>query len=195
MVPLRASSRRRSGSRKPTGNWTRCTPTAGLPNSPAWSDPGGRVAVLVRAVDIPAWDSLPLRPELRAKLAARPSAGVTAGGCADPSLYRRFWATGFAQVHASFSVGDMDALGELFAEDIVWHAPGRHAFGSGGLTRQRSRPFRSCRTGRCRRTRLRGCTPPRCWVLRTADRPRAKAASIQPQGSPRGRCARNRFGS
>jgi SAM-dependent methyltransferase len=58
--------------------------------------PGGRVAVLVRAVDIPAWDSLPLRPEVRAKLAARPSAGVTAGGCADPSLYRRFWAAGFA---------------------------------------------------------------------------------------------------
>lgn len=58
--------------------------------------PGGRVAVLVRAVDIPAWDSLPLRPELRAKLAVRPSAGVTAGGCADPSLYRRFWAAGFA---------------------------------------------------------------------------------------------------
>jgi SAM-dependent methyltransferase len=60
--------------------------------------PGGRVAVLVRAVDIPAWDSLPLRPELRAKLAARPSAGVTAGGCADPSLYRRFRAAGFAHV-------------------------------------------------------------------------------------------------
>jgi SAM-dependent methyltransferase len=60
--------------------------------------PGGRVAVLVRAVDIPAWDSLPLRPELWAKLAARPSAGVTAGGCADPSLYRRFWAAGFAHV-------------------------------------------------------------------------------------------------
>jgi SAM-dependent methyltransferase len=60
--------------------------------------PGGRVAVLVRAVDIPAWDSLPLRPELRAKLAARPSAGVTAGGCAGPSLYRHFWAAGFAHV-------------------------------------------------------------------------------------------------
>ena len=60
--------------------------------------PGGRVAVVVRAVDIPAWDSLPLRPELRTKLAARPSAGVTAGGCADPSLYRRFWAAGFTHV-------------------------------------------------------------------------------------------------
>jgi hypothetical protein len=42
MVPLSASSRRRSGSRKPTGNWTRCRPTAGLPNSPAWSDLGVR---------------------------------------------------------------------------------------------------------------------------------------------------------
>ena len=52
------------------------------------------MAVLVRAVDIPAWDSLPRRPELRAKLAARPSAGVTAGTCADPSLYRRFQAAG-----------------------------------------------------------------------------------------------------
>jgi SAM-dependent methyltransferase len=60
--------------------------------------PGGRAAVLVRAADIPAWDSLPLRPQLRAKLAARPSAGVTAGGCADPSLYRRFRAAGFAHV-------------------------------------------------------------------------------------------------
>ena len=69
--------------------------------------PGGRVAVLVRAVDIPAWDSLPLRPALRAKLVARPSAGVTTGACADPSLYRRFRAAGFAPV----------AMGPRFAID------------------------------------------------------------------------------
>ena len=60
--------------------------------------PKGRVAVLVRAVDIPAWDSLPLRPELRAKVAARPTGGVTAGVCADGSLYRRFRAAGFRDV-------------------------------------------------------------------------------------------------
>jgi len=60
--------------------------------------PGGRVAVLVRAADIPPWDSLPLRSELRSKLAARPSAGVTPGACADPSLYRRFPAAGFAPI-------------------------------------------------------------------------------------------------
>ena len=60
--------------------------------------PGGRVAVLVRTEDIPTWDSLPLRPELRAKLSARGRAGVTTGGCADATLYRRFRARGFADV-------------------------------------------------------------------------------------------------
>jgi SAM-dependent methyltransferase len=60
--------------------------------------PGGRVAVLVRADDLPSWDSLPLGSALRAKLRARTAAGVTAGGCADPSLYRRFRAQGFTGV-------------------------------------------------------------------------------------------------
>ena len=60
--------------------------------------PGGRVAVLVRTEDIPAWDSLPLSPALRAKVRARAGAGVTAGGCADASLYRRFRAQGFTDV-------------------------------------------------------------------------------------------------
>jgi hypothetical protein len=54
--------------------------------------------VLVHAVDIPPWDSLPLRPELRSKLAARPTAGVTAGTDAEPSLYRRFTAAGPGRV-------------------------------------------------------------------------------------------------
>jgi SAM-dependent methyltransferase len=47
--------------------------------------PGGRVAVLVRAVDIPAWDSLPLRPELRAKLTARPKRGSRPEGAPTPA--------------------------------------------------------------------------------------------------------------
>jgi SAM-dependent methyltransferase len=54
--------------------------------------PGGRVAVVVRAVDVPAWVNLPLSPELKAKV-SRPGlfgAGVAPGGCADASLYRRF---------------------------------------------------------------------------------------------------------
>jgi hypothetical protein len=60
--------------------------------------PGGRIAVAVRASDIPYWDSLPLRPELRAKLAARKGAGAAARGCADASLYRRFRTLGLTAV-------------------------------------------------------------------------------------------------
>jgi ketosteroid isomerase-like protein len=32
----------------------------------------------------------------------------------------------FKQVHAAFMRGDMNALGDLVAEDIVWHTPGRN---------------------------------------------------------------------
>jgi ketosteroid isomerase-like protein len=33
----------------------------------------------------------------------------------------------FRQIHASFSAGDLDALSELFAENIIWHTPGRNS--------------------------------------------------------------------
>jgi SAM-dependent methyltransferase len=58
--------------------------------------PGGRVAVIVRAVDMPSWVNLPVGAGVRAK-ADRPgmaSGGVAAAGCADASLYRRFRAAG-----------------------------------------------------------------------------------------------------
>lgn len=60
--------------------------------------PGGRIGVVVRAIDLPFWDSLSLPPEPRAKLTARPGAGVSPGGCADASLYRRFRALGLKEV-------------------------------------------------------------------------------------------------
>ena len=50
------------------------------------------------ALTFPDDRGLPLRPELRAKVAARPTGGVTAGVCADGSLYRRFRAAGFRDV-------------------------------------------------------------------------------------------------
>jgi SAM-dependent methyltransferase len=53
--------------------------------------PGGRVGVIVRAVDMPSWVNLPLGPGVRAK-ADQPgmvSGGVAAAGCADTGLYRR----------------------------------------------------------------------------------------------------------
>ena len=63
--------------------------------------PGGRVAVIVRAVDIPAWINLPESVELRAKLSVPGlfGAGVAAGGCADASLYQRLSAAGLVRLN------------------------------------------------------------------------------------------------
>jgi SAM-dependent methyltransferase len=62
--------------------------------------PGGRVAAIVRATDMPSWVNLPLRPAVRAK-ADQPgmtSGGVAPAGCADTSLYRRFHAAGLTRL-------------------------------------------------------------------------------------------------
>jgi SAM-dependent methyltransferase len=62
--------------------------------------PGGRVAVVVRAVDMPSWVNLPLGAAVRTK-ADQPgmvSGGVAAAGCADASLYRRFRSAGLTRL-------------------------------------------------------------------------------------------------
>ena len=58
--------------------------------------PGGRVGVVVRAVDMPSWVNLPLDPKLKAKVDTPGiiGGGVSPQGCADASLYRRFHALG-----------------------------------------------------------------------------------------------------
>jgi SAM-dependent methyltransferase len=97
--------------------------------------PGGRVAVIVRALDIPWVVNVPLRPEVKAK-AEIPRGFVGTQGCADASLYRRFHQTGltrvqmwpqfatFEQPHtpqAQFAYGAI--LGALTAEEAQeWHA-------------------------------------------------------------------------
>jgi SAM-dependent methyltransferase len=63
--------------------------------------PGGRVAAIVRSLDLPWWVNLPVSAELRAK-AGRPGsigAGAAAGGCADASLYHRFEAAGLVELN------------------------------------------------------------------------------------------------
>ena len=62
--------------------------------------PGGRVGVIVRAVDVPSWVNLPLTPELRAKVSSPGlfGAGVAPGGCADATLYSRFVNAGLGQL-------------------------------------------------------------------------------------------------
>lgn len=64
--------------------------------------PGGRVAAIVRALDVPRWVNLPLSPSLKAKVEAPglTGAGVGPQGCADASLYRRFAAAGLTRLTA-----------------------------------------------------------------------------------------------
>jgi SAM-dependent methyltransferase len=62
--------------------------------------PGGRVAAIVRAIDMPSWVNLPLSAAVRVK-ADQPgmaSGGAAPRGCADTSLYRRFHAAGLTRL-------------------------------------------------------------------------------------------------
>ncbi len=58
--------------------------------------PGGRIGIVVRAIDMPFWVNLPLDPALKAKVDAPGiiGGGMAPQGCADASLYRRFHALG-----------------------------------------------------------------------------------------------------
>ena len=61
--------------------------------------PGGRVAVISRAMDMPFRMNLRLQAELQAKVDAPGALGsVAARGCADASLYQRFHQAGLTQV-------------------------------------------------------------------------------------------------
>jgi ubiquinone/menaquinone biosynthesis C-methylase UbiE len=97
--------------------------------------PGGRVAVMVRAIDIPLVVNVPLSPELKTKVQT-PHGFVGAKGCADAGLYRRFCHAGLTQVEiwpqfATFAQPDTPQaqfahgaiLGGLSGEETrEWHA-------------------------------------------------------------------------
>jgi ubiquinone/menaquinone biosynthesis C-methylase UbiE len=59
--------------------------------------PGGRVAVVVRSIDMPGWVNLPLRAQLKTKAEAQ-GGHVQEQGCADASLYRRLRRAGLEHV-------------------------------------------------------------------------------------------------
>ena len=63
--------------------------------------PGGRIAAVVRSLDMPWWVNVPLSPALRAKV-DRPgfigTAGADQAGCADAGLYRRFSTAGLSNL-------------------------------------------------------------------------------------------------
>lgn len=52
--------------------------------------PGGRIAAIVRSLDVPWWTNAALSPGLRAKVDIAGRGPVAPGGCADASLYQRF---------------------------------------------------------------------------------------------------------
>ena len=62
--------------------------------------PGGRIGVVVRAVDRACWVNLPLDPAIREKTEAPGTigGGVSPRGCADASLYSRLLALGLQQL-------------------------------------------------------------------------------------------------
>ncbi|HWH78508.1 MAG TPA: methyltransferase domain-containing protein, partial [Candidatus Binatus sp.] len=95
--------------------------------------PGGRIGVMVRAEDIKSVVNIPLRAELKAKIES-PRGNVSAGGCADSSLYRRFYQAGLLSLKmfpqlASFSAdgphGERLIAGTVAAlsaeEATEWH--------------------------------------------------------------------------
>jgi len=60
--------------------------------------PGGRVGVVVRAIDMQSFVNVPVRTELKMKIAALPNGLAGARGCADGSLYQRFRNAGLQDV-------------------------------------------------------------------------------------------------
>jgi SAM-dependent methyltransferase len=60
--------------------------------------PGGRVGVVVRAVDMYSFVNVPVRAELKTKIAALPNGVSGAKGCADGSLYQRFCSAGLQNI-------------------------------------------------------------------------------------------------
>jgi len=60
--------------------------------------PGGRVGVVVRAIDMQSFVNVPVRAELKMKIAALPNGLAGARGCADGGLYQRFCNAGLQDV-------------------------------------------------------------------------------------------------
>ena len=106
--------------------------------------PGGRVAVMVRALDVPWVVNVPLHPALKTK-AEIPRGFVSERGCADASLGTRFHAAGFQQVKMfpqfttfddlNTPIGQFQQAGILGAldpdETQEWHAAVAQAVDAG----------------------------------------------------------------
>jgi len=98
--------------------------------------PGGRVGVVVRAVDMRPWLNLDLPRALLEAVEAVPGAGADEHGCADRSLYRRFVAAGLEDL----------TMGPQYGPETARQSPERLRTFTGriaqGLPAEQSREFR-----------------------------------------------------
>lgn len=108
--------------------------------------PGGRVAIAVRAIDLPQWWNLDLPESIQRKVNATPRS-VGPGGVADASLYRRMRRAGLADLVSYPALITLDrpdgpiwryredhVLSLLSADELpVWHAARATAAAEGTL--------------------------------------------------------------
>jgi SAM-dependent methyltransferase len=71
--------------------------------------PGGRIAVIVRSLDMPPWTNAALSPAVRAKVDVPGRGDVAASGCADASLYQRFRRAGLVGLTCFSQLAAVDA--------------------------------------------------------------------------------------
>ncbi len=107
--------------------------------------PGGRLGVIVRAIDLPQWWNLDLPPALRAR-AETPPQSVGPRGVADASLYRRLRAAGFADLVCFPSLVTLDR-----PDGPIWRYREDHVLSL--LTPQETAAWRAL-TGTARRDEL-----------------------------------------
>ena len=71
--------------------------------------PGGRIAAIVRSLDMPPWTNAALSPDVRAKVDAPGRGDVAPAGCADASLYERFRRAGLVGLICFSQLASVDA--------------------------------------------------------------------------------------
>jgi ubiquinone/menaquinone biosynthesis C-methylase UbiE len=108
--------------------------------------PGGRIGIVVRAIDLPQWWNLKLPPAIKAKADVTPQS-VGRGGVADASLYARLSRAGLADLVAFPALVTLDdpdgpiwryredhILSQLTPEETAtWHAARAAALSEGPL--------------------------------------------------------------
>ena len=85
--------------------------------------PGGRIGVVVRAIDMRPWFNVDLSDEVRRAAESTGGAGAEEDGCADASLYQRFAAAG---------LGDL-VMGPQYGADNAERSPERLRLFSGRI--------------------------------------------------------------